>query len=174
MKKPFQYIVLALIFTCILILYKYLGGFNEPEITYEPINEYVIGGKSFMGKMSDPTIESLFLEMKTLKLETNHKGPLVMIWYNEAKNKTDTVEIIIGIEIIPGERIPDHLETIRIGMNGLVRAKIAGHSSVLPSPSDVTHKIRAFAEENNYTLQEILIDKYIEESIVFTEIPVKK
>jgi predicted transcriptional regulator YdeE len=173
MKRPFQYLVLALIFTCILILYKYLGGFNEPEITYESINEYIIGGKSYFGKVSDPAIESLFLEMKALKLEKNQKGPLVMVWFNEAKSKNDSVKIIIGLEMMPGEHIPDHLETIRIEMNGLVRAKIEGHASVLPSPSDVSHKIRAFADKYNYELQNLLIDKYLEESVVYTEIPVK-
>jgi len=173
MKKPFLYIVLALFFTAILILYNNLGGFNEPVIMYEHITEYVFMGKNYEGKTSDPTIEDLFTEMKQLKLEDQYKGSLVMVWFEEAKTKNDIVHVFIGLEKLPGENIPDHLETTTIQMNGLVRAKINAHASVMPSPSKVQKMIKAYAEKNNYTLQDILIDKYPEESVVYTEIPVR-
>ena len=173
MRKPFLYIILAMFFTIILIIYNHLGGFEEPEITYEPIWEYVIAGKMFEGKTTDPGMEDLFTEMKQLKKEESYKGPLVMIWYNEATKKDESVEVLIGIEVLPGEIVPGHLVTTKIEMNGIIRAKINAHASVMPSPVRVLKKIRTFAENNSYELQEIIIDKYPEESEVFTEIPVK-
>lgn len=173
MRKPFLYIVFALIFTGILILYNHLGGFEEPEITYEPVMEYIIAGKKFKGTASDPAMEDLFAEMKLLKQEKGYMGPLVMIWYKEAKKKKDSVEVIIGIELLPGEIPPEHLLTTKMQMNGILRAKINAHASVMPSPGKVLKKIRTYADENDYELQNIFIDKYPEESVVFTEVPIK-
>ena len=173
MRKPFLYIILALIFTGILILYNHLGGFEEPEITYEPVKEYIIAGKKFNGTTSDPAMEDLFTEMKLLKQEKGYKGPLAMIWYKEAKRKEDPVDVFIGLEVLPGEIAPEHLITTKIHMNGIVRAKINAHTSVMPNPSKVLRRIRTYADKNDYELQDIFIDKYPEESVVFTEVPIK-
>jgi hypothetical protein len=118
-------------------------------------------------------MEKLFVEMRTLKVEGRYKGPVVMIWYWEPQDKEDTVNVLIGLEIMPGEPVPEHFDTERIEMNGVVRATIVGHSSVMPSPAKVIEKIKRFASENNYKLQDLIIDKYLSDSVVFTEIPVK-
>jgi hypothetical protein len=173
MRRPFMYIALALFFTLILIIYNYLGGFNEPEITYKPVKEYVIAGKKFAGKTTDPAMEDLYTEMKLLKQNESFKGALVLVWYQEAKKKDDPVEVIIGIEILPGDILPDHLDTTRIKMNGVVRAKMNAHASVMPAPSKVLKKIRKYAENNSYLLQDIVIDRYPEESVIYTEVPIK-
>jgi hypothetical protein len=173
MKKPFLYIILAIFFTIILIIYNQLGGFDEPEITYEPITEYVIAGKRFEGKISDPAMEDLFSEMRLLKQEKGYNGPLVMIWYSEVKKRNDSVKVFIGIEVLPGEIAPEHLATTKIQMNGIIRAKINAHASVMPGPAKVLKRIRIYADKNNYELQDIIIDKYPEESVVFTEVPIK-
>ena len=173
MRKPFLYIVFALMFTGILIIYNQLGGFEEPEISYEPVMEYIIAGKRFEGKTSDPAMEGLFTEMKLLKDEKRYKGPIVVIWYKEAKKKNDPVKVFIGIEVLPHEVAPEHLMTTTMQMNGIIRAKINAHASVMPSPAKVLKKIRMYAEENDYELQDIFFDKYPEESVVFTEVPIK-
>jgi hypothetical protein len=173
MKRPFLYIIFALLFTTILILYNQLGGFNEPVISYESVKEYTIAGKQFKGRASDPAIENLFSEMKLLKQEKGYLGPLVMVWYKEENKQDEPIEVLIGIEILPGETIPERLEPTYIQMNGVVRAEINAHASVMPSPENVLKEIRKFAETNDFMLQEIIIDKYLEESVVYTEIPVK-
>ena len=124
-------------------------------------------------EQADPAIEEIFTEMKQLKHDHQYKGPLVMVWYKEAKKEDDLMEVFIGLEVLSGENIPVHLETTHIQMNGLIRAKINAHASVMPSPTKVLTKMRAFAVENDYTLQDIFIDKYPEESVVYTEIPIK-
>ena len=173
MKKPFLYIVIALLFTSFLILYNQLGGFKEPEITHEPVQEYTFAGKKYKGKASDPAMEQLFSEMKGIKKDNQFEGPLVMVWHREAASKDDAVEVLIGIEILPGEIVPGLLETSILQMNGVIRAKISAHTSVMPNPKSVLKKIRHFAEKNGYVLQDIVIDKYPEESVVYTEIPVR-
>jgi len=172
MKKPFVYIVLALIFTLFLVLYKHLGGFNEPAITFEPAKDYVFSGKSYMGEVTDPAVELLFSEMRKLKLEGRYNGPLVMIWFEEPETGDSPVSMFIGIEVLPNESMPENLDSIRIEMNGLVRASIKGHASVMPNPSSIVEQIRTFAGENNYELQDIVIDKYLSDSIIYTEIPI--
>jgi len=173
MKSPFFYLIFALIFTAILIFYNQMGGFREPEITYEPVKEYTLAGRKFKGKASDPAMEQLFSEMKQIKEENQYQGSLVMVWYKEVSRKNEPVEVFIGIEVLSGEVAPEQLETIILRMGGVIRAKISAHTSVMPSPERVLKMIRIFAEKNSYKLQDIVIDKYPAESVVLTEIPVR-
>ena len=173
MKKPFVFIAIALLFTFLLVLYRHLGGFNEPAITFEPVKEYVLSGKNFQGKITDKRLGGLFNEMRNFKIGNRYGGALVMVWYSEPQNRKDSADVFIGIEILPGESLPERYDRLEIPMNGLVRATIRGHASVIPSPSTVVEKIKDFAWENSYLLQDVLIDKYLSDSVIYTEIPVK-
>ena len=172
MKKPFVYIVFALFLTLILVLYKHLGGFNEPLITFEPVRSYTFYGSHYRGEISGHRMEDLFTEMRDLKYKARYNGPLVMVWFDEPKTRNDSINVFIGIEILPAEPVPGHYDGLSIEMNGLIRAVMKGHASVLPVPSAIAEKIKDFAMTNNYQLQDILIDKYLSDSVVYTEIPV--
>jgi hypothetical protein len=174
MKKPFLFIILALAFTCILIVYNYLGGFNEPVISYEYQQEYIIVGKAFKGKIADPAVEQLYTQMRDLKIAGSYEGPLVMVWDEEPDSEKDSVNVFIGIEIPRETSFADHLEIRKIKMNGLIRATIQGHASVMPNPSKVLEMLRSYANAHDYELQDLVIDKYLSDSVVYTEIPVKK
>lgn len=174
MRQPYLFIVLALLITMILILYNYLGGFNEPVLSYEPVEVYRMTGKNYSGRLDDPQVEILFNEMKAMKSDRGYQGPLVMVWFMEPEVQKDSVGLFIGIELLPGDAPPEELDLIEIEMDGLIRATLSGHPSVLPAPSSVTEKIRAYAQEHQYPLQDLVIDKYPSDSLVFTEMPVRK
>jgi len=173
MRRPFLFIVLALLITTILIIFDRLGGFNEPEISYESINAYLFAGRHFQGPTEDPAVEHIFNEMKTIRSEQDIQGALTMIWLDESTDVQDTVDVFIGIEMQEDDDFPAYLDSLQIAMHGLIRARIEGHSSVLPTPESVIHSLREYASENKYELQDYVIDKYLSDTLIYTEIPVK-
>ena len=144
------------------------------NITYEENFEYVIAGKSHTGRISDSEMKGLFNEMRSYVVEEKYSGPLVMVWPRERNLKRDSLEVFVGIQLQPGETPPASLDTTSIEMNGLVRAAIRRHTIVMPSPLRIIDRIEDYAENNNYRLQDLVIDKYFSDSIVYTEIPIKK
>jgi hypothetical protein len=173
MKKPYIFIVLALIITTLLIIYDKLGGFSDPELSFEPVKEYVLAGNFFNGNTSDPELEALFNEMRSVKDREKVAGPLVMVWYDVPESSRDSVQIFIGLEILPEDHFPDHLDSVYLEMNGLIRATIRKHASVMPSPSVIINEIKEYADNQQYKLQNLVIDKYLSDTVVYTEIPLK-
>lgn len=173
MKKPYIFIVFALIITTLVILYDHLGGFDDPALSIERVTEYTFAGNFFNGKTSDPLLEELFSEMRSLKNNVQLSGPLVMVWYEIPESTKDSIQLFVGLEIMPGEHFPDHLDSLHLEMGGLVRAAIRKHASVMPSPSIIIDKIKEHAGNQDYTLQNLVIDKYLSDTLVYTEIPLE-
>jgi hypothetical protein len=173
MRRPYMFIALALIITTLLILYDKLGGFNNTELSYEPVKEYILAGNFFNGKTSDPSFEELFEEMRSLKSSGDLGGPLVMVWYEVPESSKDSIQIFVGLEIEPDDHFPDHLDSLHLEMNGLLRATIRKHASVMPNPTVIIDEIKEYADNQQYKLQNLVIDKYLSDSVVYTEIPLK-
>lgn len=173
MKNPYFFIIIALILTTLMIIYNQLGGLNEPVITYEPVEQYTFAGKRYSGVLRDQAFEDLLSEIRNIKIENDYGGALALIWSEESENEDDAVDVFIGIQVLAGDTLSFPLELVNMEMDGLVRAALKGHASVLPSASSVVSKLRDFARERQYTLQDLVIDKYLSDSVVYTEIPVK-
>jgi hypothetical protein len=58
-------------------------------------------------------------------------------------------------------------------MSGVIRAAIKKHSSVMPNPLVIIDQIKKYAEEHQYKLQNLVIDKYLSDTLVYTEIPLE-
>ena len=83
------------------------------------------------------------------------------------------VKAFVGLIWNDSIAVPESFDIKEIAMKGLVRAELKGHAFVVPNPNKVINKIRKFAESKDLTLNNIVIDRYPEESIIYTEIPVK-
>ena len=173
MRKPYIFIALALIITTLLILYDKLGGFNDPEISFIPIRSYLLAGNFFNGRTSDPKLEELFNDMRNVKNNENINGPLVIVWYEVPDSSKDSIQLFVGLEIIQEDHFPDHLDSLYLEMNGLVRASIKKHAMVMPSPSVIIDEIKEYADNQQYELQNLVIDKYLSDTLVYTETPLK-
>jgi len=168
-----MFIVFALIITSLLILYDHLGGFNDPVLSFEPVKEYNFSGNFFYGKTSDPLLEELFSEMRSVKKSENLSGPLVMVWYEVPESSKDSIQLFVGLEIMPDDHFPDDLDSLHLEMSGIIRAAIKKHSSVMPNPLVIIDQIKKYAEEHQYKLQNLVIDKYLSDTLVYTEIPLE-
>ena len=43
----------------------------------------------------------------------------------------------------------------------------------MPSPSMIINEIKEYADNQQYKIQELVIDKYLSDTVVYTEIPLK-
>ena len=173
MRKPYIFIALALIITTLLILYDKLGGFNDPELSFKPVKNYLLAGNFFNGRTSDPELEELFNDMRNVKNNENINGPLVIVWYEVPDSSKDSIQLFVGIEILHEDHFPGHLDSLHLEMNGVVRASIKKHAMVMPSPSVIIDEIKEYADNQYYKLQNLVIDKYLSDTVVYTEIPLK-
>ncbi len=174
MGKSYRYLLIALMLTGVLIIYHQFGGFNQPEISYVEEEGYYLVGKHYQGPLDDRKWESLFSEMRNLMEKDSLKGTLTIVWFEDPEIKKDTANAFVGIITAPDTRAPAGLEKQSILMRGVLRATIRAHAMVMPEPAEVVDQLRKYAAEQGYELREnILIEKYPQESLVITEIPVK-
>jgi len=173
MRRSYIYLIGTLILTGILIVYNQLGGFNEPEISLVPVNKYIFAGKMYEGNIKDKEWEELYLNIRSLKENKYPFSSLAIIWYNSPEDEEGEVKAFVGLIWNDSIAVPESFDIKEIAMKGLVRAELKGHAFVVPNPNKVINKIRKFAESKDLTLNNIVIDRYPEESIIYTEIPVK-
>lgn len=166
--------MIALVLTGFLILYRYLGGFTEPEIGYFDLQEYQIGGVYYEGRISAKEWEELFFRMADLAKRDSTGGDLTIIWYNEPEEEEGLARAFIGIRMDKDFLLPPGMETRTVRMDGVVRATIESHVLVMPRPVEVARQIRSWAAEHDLQLQDILLEIYPEESVIHAEIPVKR
>jgi len=172
MRRSFIYLSIALLLTAILIIYHQLGGFKDPDITFIENEEYKIAGYYYEGDLKDDAWENLFLNTRKKINDGILAGILTIVWYEEPEGKGNS-KAFIGVIFEGNPSIPGDMEVRHLNMHGVIRATLESHVLVMPEPQKVVRNIQAYAEKNNFELQDILIEKYPEESKIFAEIPVK-
>ncbi|MBR9997402.1 MAG: hypothetical protein KFF73_00455 [Cyclobacteriaceae bacterium] len=172
-RKSYLFLFIALILTGLLILYRYLGGFNEPEITFLDIHEYRIAGYHYEGRITGKDWEELFYRTARIAGKDSVAGDLTIVWYNEPGEEKGYAKAFIGIKYLDDPELPAGMETRIFRMNGVIRATMDAHVTVMPNPRKIARKIKTYALEQDYELQEILIETYPEESVIYAEIPVR-
>ncbi len=173
MRKSYTYLSIGLLLTAILIAYHQLGGFKEPEITLVEVRQYRVLGSYYEGRLSNVRWEDLFVTTRDLLGEGKVKGDLTIIWYNEPEEEQGFAKAFIGIRVDDTGFADPQLELREIKMNGLIRAELEAHNLVMPRPQKVIQAIRKYAREQHISLQDIVIERYPEESLIVTEIPIR-
>jgi predicted transcriptional regulator YdeE len=173
-RKSYFFLLIALLLTAVLIVYQQLGGFKDPEISYLDIYEYHIAGIYYEGKITSGKWESLFFQTRDLIESNRLPGMLTIVWYNEPEREKGFARAFIGVKFDGVQDIPTGFEVRTIHMEGVIRATMDSHITVMPNPQKVTGKIKAWATERQYELQGILIEVYPKESAIYSEIPVRQ
>jgi hypothetical protein len=133
----------------------------------------MVAGNYYEGSLNDKKWEELFHNTNELIKNGGYAGVLILIWYNEPEKEKGFARVFIGITLQEHEKAPSGFEIINVDMNGLIRVTIKAHPLVMPKPQKIAGKMKKFALENNLELQDLLIEKYPEESKVIAEIPVR-
>lgn len=173
-RRSYLFLLIALLLTAILIVYHQLGGFKEPEISFVNLHEYHIAGSYYEGKITSDKWKSLFIQIRDLEESDKFPGILTIVWYNEPEKEEGFARAFIGIQFKGDPEIPGGLEVRTLQMDGVVRATMKSHVTVMPNPQKIAREIKEWASIKQYPLQDILIEQYPEESVIYSEIPVKK
>lgn len=174
MKKKTAAIVALGVSIIFFIAYIVLGGFKEVEVSTVEVSGYTIAGVPYKGKASDQELMELFNQIKQYHKEGKIPGTLAAVYNETANEDKGEVDAFIGVitkdssAVLPSKFNYRHIDT-----ESVVRASIGSHYVVAPTPGTVKKKIINFAKENNLTLQNYMIEKYINEKSIIIEIPIK-
>jgi len=174
LRRSYFFLFIALFLTAILIVYQQLGGFKDPVISYVDLHEYQLAGTYYEGKITSSQWESLFYQTRDLIESNRLPGILTIVWYNEPEKEKGFARAFIGIQFEGNPEIPAGLETRTLHMEGVIRATMKSHVTVMPDPHKMARKMKEWAALHHYELQELLIEMYPDASAIYSEIPVRQ
>ncbi|MFC4873112.1 hypothetical protein [Negadavirga shengliensis] len=153
-----------------LLIYGFMGGFKEVEISLENCTTIRLMGVDYHGTPQDKALGAAFRKVEAAGSEDN---PLHTVYFVEPAGKRDTLHVFVGVEANGALNDKSEWDTISFSCNQAVLATIEAHRLVMPGPENVKEKMAVFARENGVELQGIYIDKIIASDKVEIWAPVK-
>lgn len=172
MKKPKKIVfLLALIAIIIGLGYAQLGGFRPIDMVLVECTDLEFVGVEFIGTPQDEMLAGSFRKVEDIKYD-NPGSILHTIYYIEPAGKRDTMHVFIGVQkasILESVSDMTHKE---VACRRAVVAKISAHRFVMPSPLRIKERIKEFASSEGVVLQEIFVDKLLDDKHVEVWAPV--
>ena len=151
--------------------YAQLGGFRPIDLALVACTDLELVGVEFKGTPQDETLQDSFRKVEDIKME-NPGAFLHTIYYEEPAGKRDTMHLFIGIQKASLRKPNPEMSEMQIPCRRAVLAKIAAHRFVMPSPVRIKERIKEFASSEGVILQEIYVDKLLDDSHVEVWAPV--
>lgn len=173
MLKKTLYVGLPLL-AVLLIIYYYLGGFNQTQISIAETEDYVIAGYSYRGPYREEELQQLFFRAKDFVETGTLEGTIAVLNYDDEFAAGDSIRQLIGVRLAsaPMQKPADiQMDTIPAGK--VVRAIIKAHPLVMPHPQDTQKKIINFAQEQSLSLEDMSVEQYVGETEIWVEVPLK-
>jgi hypothetical protein len=151
--------------------YNHLGGFRPIDVSLVNCVDLELLGMEFRGTPQDEMLIKSFRKVEDTKLE-NPGAILHTIYYTEPAGKRDTMHVYVGVEKASIRNSVSEMTEKQISCSQAVLAKISVHRFVMPSPIRIKEKIKEFAAREGVVLQEIFVDKILDDSNVEVWAPV--
>lgn len=166
-------ILAALVIIVGLSVYHYLGGTEPLNITLVNHEGYKLAGRYYEGRLNDKVLEEIFFETKDLIAQGKLPGKLVVVYFNDPGKENGFVKNLIGVEIPDAlQKLPGGYDLRNIECSQSVKVSIKAHSAVFPRPEEVQKQVEEFAKQQNLSLQNISIERYLSETELEIEVPV--
>ncbi|HSI74954.1 MAG TPA: hypothetical protein VK957_03630 [Lunatimonas sp.] len=166
MKRPIRAVLwLVLISMLIGLGYAHLGGFNPIDLALVECTDLELVGVEYKGTPQDEMLARSFRNVEDTKLE-NPGALLHTIYYLEPAGKTDSMHVFVGIQRAAMRGSASTLTEKKVSCTRAVVAKISAHRFVMPSPLRIKERIQEFASSEGVVLQEIFVDKLLDDSNV--------
>ncbi len=167
MKQRRTIVGVAVFFTVCLIIYAFLGGLKEVQLSVVPEKIYHMVGTRFSGKIESDKLKKLFMDAKKLVEDNEIEGTLAIMYFKDAVDNTDSIECFTGI-LLKGEpeEIPAGMEYKFFNSNGAVKARFDGHRLVTPNPAEIKGKVNQYAKQNRLVLQPLFVEKYFSNNAI--------
>lgn len=166
MKKHVKISLILMVVAVIVgIGYYQLGGFSPVNLALVDCNDFELTGIEFKGTPQDEKLSKSFMEVEDAKIGAP-SAILHTIYYAEPEGKRDTMHVFVGIQKSALTKPMPKMMEKKVACNRAVVAKISAHRFVMPSPLRIKRKITDFAAQNGLVLQEIFVDKLLDDSRV--------
>mgnify|MGYP003109766211 FL=1 len=175
MRKYF-FIALAILVIGGGAFYVYLGGLNSVEYTVENVNDYHVLGRMFQGKADAKEIEDYFFEAKDFAITGTIDGELTILHYNDTTLAKVEIKLFIGVLLNNAADtvdLPAGYTLVKVSAQKTVRATIQASNAVIPGPETIEAKLKEKAEETGLIPQSFTIEKYLSETEMVIDMPVK-
>ncbi|MDF9795684.1 hypothetical protein OKW21_000947 [Catalinimonas alkaloidigena] len=171
MKKKLVMIGLPLI-VLILLIYYFLGGFNQVEIQRVTVDDYYFTGHLYRGPYQEEELKSQFFQMHEYVETGTLNGIVGVLNYDIENLSEDSIQQFIGVILDEKtQQIPTGLEQDTVFANEALRAVIRAHPIVMPNPDQVVDMIRSQARDRGISLKEFSIEQYVGEQEIWVDIP---
>lgn len=151
--------------------YAQLGGFRPIDIALVECADLELVGVEFIGTPQDEMLAGSFRKVEGVQND-NPGSVLHTIYYIEPAGKRDTMHVFVGVQKTSIVRPFSDLTQKEVACKRAVVAKISTHRFVMPSPLRIKRKIQEFASAEGLVLQEIFVDKLLDDSHVEVWAPV--
>ena len=172
MKKFFY--VMAGLAIVLLVLYTFLGGFTEPEVSVTTSKTIYVAGVPFEGSLKDEDLQGAFRISAKLLKSSELSGTLGNIYYNNPEKGADSIRAFIGV-IIPDTSItlPEGYELRTVpGGRKVVHAEANADLALLPRK--LYAAVFEYAEQENLKLEDFYVEWFPASDQGVVEVPVKK
>ena len=167
MKQRRTIVGIAVFFTACLIIYAFLGGLKEVQLSVVPEKVYHMVGNRFSGRIASDHLKKLFLDAKKLVEDNEIEGTLAIMYFKDATDNEDSIECFTGILLTKApDKIPTGMEYKFFNSNGAVKARFDGHRLVTPNPTEIKDKVNQYAEQLHLALQPLFVEKYFSNSAI--------
>jgi hypothetical protein len=159
MKKKLVLISIILLTATGLILFNWMGGFNEVKLEIVDTEKIDLLGRHFKGIPQNEKLQMAFQEIEEIK-NANPGSLLHTIYFAEPAGKLDTMEVFVGLE---SKWINDKAGFDQVAYSGkkTIVATINAHRFVMPGPLKIKNQIIGFALENGLPEPDIFIDQIV-------------
>lgn len=158
----------------LLIVYYYLGGFNETDVELVQTDNYVIAGYEYHGPYDQDDLQELFFQVQDFVETGALVGTITVVNYQLDFELQDTVRQLIGVQIkeLP-LTLPEGIEIDTIRASKVVRATIKAHPLVMPNPEDTQQQIQDFALARSLELSSLVLEQYVGEAEIWVDVPLR-
>lgn len=172
MKRKILWISLGILIIILIAVYNHLGGFHRVKLEVLETGPYHMVGRYYEGKYDRDSIATLFFDAKNWMRNQEEAGTLSVVNYmGDTQNENlDSVKTFIGV--IFSKESPEKIapyEYRKIEGGKKLRASIEAHSIVMPGRETIEEKMKAYAQEKQFLLKPVMIEKYISDEQLVVE-----
>ena len=172
MKKFFY--IMAGVAIVLLVLYTYLGGFTEPEVSVTTSKTIYVAGQPYQGSIEDEALGKAFQRAAEVLEKKELDGVPGNIYYNDPDKSGDSLRAFIGV-IIPDSSVtlPAGYELRTVpGGRQVVHAEV--NANVAISPKKLYAAVFDYAEEEKLKLEDFYVEWFPATDRGVVEVPVKE
>ena len=172
MNKKFL-IILAILVSCVVAFYAYLGGFSKPKIAVVTSEPQYVAGKYYAGPTDDKTLGEIFKTVGQAVEDKTLAGTLTNIYYNNPEEQGDTIKAFIGVAVKDtATQLPAGYELRKVPGNKKV-LQIIAKTHFLLAPNKIYPALFEHIKEHNLQVTPPYLEQFPQNDFALLQVDVR-